>query len=74
MQALRNRIDPPVKAILTAAFVLGVIPAANAQIYKCQDAAGKITYQQSPCANAAKSGTLQTGRATASRNESPARP
>ena len=37
-----------------ALFAFTVVPAAHAQVYKCDDGSGKTTYADSPCARGGK--------------------
>lgn len=37
-----------------ALILLVIMPAASAQVYKCTDAAGKVTFSQMPCATNAQ--------------------
>lgn len=48
------------KAGLFAALVLCALPAV-AQVSKCTDAAGKVTYQQGPCERATKAEVIVNG-------------
>lgn len=39
------------RTVLTAAFAFVATPAGAQQVYKCQDATGKVTYASHPCAD-----------------------
>lgn len=45
-------------ARLLAAILILASPAAHAVVYKCTDAAGKTTFQEQPCPDAAKGGQM----------------
>lgn len=46
-------------AIIVTGALLGAGAAAQAQVYKCVDRAGRTTYQQAPCAEAQKGGRVE---------------
>ena len=47
-------------SLLAGALALGALaPAASAQVYKCVDATGHVTYQQTPCPPAQRGGQLE---------------
>ena len=48
----------PGVAVLAALAALAV-PAADAQVYKCVDRAGRTTYQQQPCPDSQKGGRVE---------------
>jgi hypothetical protein len=54
---------------IAAAVVLVATPAGAQQVYKCQDAAGKVTYASNPCADL---GMRSAGEVKESINVAPA--
>jgi hypothetical protein len=46
-------MDGSITALAFAALV-SLAPLAGAQVYKCQDAAGRTTYADAPCGNSGK--------------------
>lgn len=62
MRPRSPRIAAVPRALGVAAFALAtlaVVAPAFAQVYKCTDSAGRVTYQQSPCPPGAKGGRMQ---------------
>jgi hypothetical protein len=51
------RLSPPI-ALATLAFALHA-GIARAEVYKCLDAAGHVTYQEAPCAGGQKGGSVE---------------
>jgi len=41
------------------ALVAAAVPGAQAQVYKCADASGRVTYQQTPCGAAHRGGPVE---------------
>ena len=48
------------RAFVVAAVAAGVAAPAAAQVYKCVDRAGRITYQQQPCADTQTGGPMSS--------------
>jgi Domain of unknown function (DUF4124) len=58
--AIMREVHPVVRGALFA-LTMGLSAAPTfAEVYKCPDAAGKITYQQSPCGVVSAKGTIKT--------------
>lgn len=51
--------------LLGAVLLIGVMPLASAQVYKCKGASGETVYSQNPCAAGAEPMKLRSSRGSA---------
>jgi len=58
-------------AVLAATTLLGAAAPAAAQVFKCVDPSGKVTYQQAPCPPAHRGGPLELSLDNGSSRDAP---
>jgi len=59
------------RTFAAACCLAGLAPHASAQVFKCSDASGKVSYQAEPCATGARSATVNVQSSASAANFGP---